>query len=163
MGRFEEGIAQALQAAALDPLTPERAGRIMFSYYFARQYDRALSAYRDALELDGHLDFPWVLGWTYREKGMYEEAIAELRKVDTEPLCGHPGGLTVRNARSSCALARPLRPEAWAAASGGRSSAAGVLEVRPARARFCAAVVRRVPQKRSGRLLLPRPQPLPFL
>jgi hypothetical protein len=40
-----------------------------FSYYFARQYDRALSAYRDALELDGHLDFPWVLGWIYREKG----------------------------------------------------------------------------------------------
>jgi tetratricopeptide (TPR) repeat protein len=105
MGRFEEGIAHGQQAVTLDPLTPGRTLAVGIAYYFARQFDRALSAYRDALEFNPDLDLHFWLGATYREKGMYEKAIAEFRKADdmnpARPfMFGHLGNTYARAGRA---------------------------------------------------------------
>jgi serine/threonine protein kinase/tetratricopeptide (TPR) repeat protein len=104
MGRFEEGLAHAKRAVELDPLTPARRAAIGLSYYFARQFDEALGAFGAALEFDRNLDFHPYLGWIYREKGMYEQAIAEYRKsLESNPrsphLLGHLGNIYARAGR----------------------------------------------------------------
>ena len=86
MGRSEESIAHAKRAVELDPLEPGRPGigrrgALALAYYFARQFDQALRAEREALEFDSNLGNRNLFGWVYREKGMYEEAIAEFREA----------------------------------------------------------------------------------
>ena len=81
MGRFEEGIAHAKRAVELDPLTPGHRLGIGRAYFFARQFDQALRAAREALEFDSNPGIHYLFGWVYREKGMYEEAIAEFREL----------------------------------------------------------------------------------
>jgi tetratricopeptide (TPR) repeat protein len=81
MGRSEESMAHAKRAVELDPLTPGRRHGIVWAYYFARQFDQALKVYREMLEFDPNLGNPYLSGWIYREKGMYEEAIAEFRQI----------------------------------------------------------------------------------
>jgi serine/threonine-protein kinase len=80
MGRFEEGIAHAKRAVELDPLSGGRLG-IGRAYFFARQFDQALRAAREALEFGSNPGIHYLFGWVYREKGMYEEAIAEFREL----------------------------------------------------------------------------------
>jgi tetratricopeptide (TPR) repeat protein len=79
MGRSEESIAHAKRAVELDPLEPGRQHGIASAYYLARQFDEALRVEREALKFDPNQHL--MLGWIYREKGMYEEAIAEWREV----------------------------------------------------------------------------------
>ncbi len=86
MGRSEESLAHAKRAVELDPLAPPRGlGRrqgIGLAYFGARQYDQALRAEMEALEFNSNLgNGSYLFGWVYREKGMYEEAIAEFRKL----------------------------------------------------------------------------------
>ena len=105
MGRFEEGLAHGKRAVELDPLTPARRWCIGIVYYFARQFDEALGTYNSALEFDRNLDFHVNVGWNYREKGMYEQAIAEIRKgVEKNPssphILGHLGNAYARAGRA---------------------------------------------------------------
>ena len=86
MRRFEEGMAHRRRAVELDPLAPPRGlGKrqgISLGYFVARQFDEALRAEREALEFDSNLGKgSYIFGWVYREKGMYEEAIAEFGKL----------------------------------------------------------------------------------
>src|SRR5262245_48163303 len=64
------------------------------------------------------------------------QAEAATRVAALPPRGGAPRG-------GAASLASPVRAAARAAAPGGRTSAAGVPEVRPPRARVCAAVVLR--------------------
>ena len=84
MGRLREAITKIKQAQELDPLSliiNSAAGRI---FHFARQYDRAVGAYQKTLEMDSNYGEAHLnLGLTYEQKGMYEEAIAELNKAIT--------------------------------------------------------------------------------
>jgi TolB-like protein/DNA-binding winged helix-turn-helix (wHTH) protein/Tfp pilus assembly protein PilF len=80
MGRSREAISEALQAKALDPLSPIVTTNVSWVYHLARQYDRAVEEARQALELDAdfyaaHL----VLGRAYLEQAMPAEAIASFR------------------------------------------------------------------------------------
>ena len=85
MGRSEESMTHAKRAVELDPLTLERRRHIARVYFFARQFDQALRVEREILEFDSNgrvLGLPskhFIFGRIYREKGMYEEAIAEFR------------------------------------------------------------------------------------
>ncbi len=82
MGRFDESIAESERAQALDPLSLIINMDAGLPYYYARQYDRAIEHYRKTLEMDanfGHAHF--CLGWAYEQKGLHEEAIAELQKA----------------------------------------------------------------------------------
>ena len=84
MGRSDEGIVQAREAIALDPLDPGSVSEIGYHFYTARRYDEAIEAFQSALKLEpellsGHLG----LAWAYGEKKMYTQALAEARQAVT--------------------------------------------------------------------------------
>jgi tetratricopeptide (TPR) repeat protein len=84
MGRSEEAFAEIKIAQELDPFSLLVNMRIAIFLYRTRQYDPALEQCRKTLELDGN--YPrvhWVLALIYDQKGMNNEAIAEIQRVIT--------------------------------------------------------------------------------
>ncbi|MCH6552710.1 MAG: tetratricopeptide repeat protein, partial [Acidobacteria bacterium] len=82
MGRHEEAIAEGKQAQELDPFSVLLNVRAGEWYYFARQYDRAIEEYLNVVDFDPNAGMArWGLGKAYVQKGMYEEAIAEIQKI----------------------------------------------------------------------------------
>jgi TolB-like protein/DNA-binding winged helix-turn-helix (wHTH) protein/Tfp pilus assembly protein PilF len=82
VGQIDQAIAEMRKAQELDPLSPVIATDLGKELYFARRYDDALVQFHHALELDPN--FYSAHNWlsdTYLEKGMYQEAIAELEKA----------------------------------------------------------------------------------
>lgn len=82
LGRHEQAIAESERARELDPLSNIINTWVGSRYFFARQYDRAIEQYRNAVEMDpnfvpAHL----VLGQAYEQKGMLQEAVAELERA----------------------------------------------------------------------------------
>ena len=78
MGRFEESLRERKRAQELDPLSPLYATSFAWSYFYSRQFDKAIEWYKKALELDpnyalAHND----LGTAYARKGMDAEAVEE--------------------------------------------------------------------------------------
>ncbi len=82
MGRFGEALAEAKRSLELDPLSHRNStGRIL---YFARQYDKAIEHFRKELEFEPNNYYArFFLGIAYGQKGMYQEAIAEIHKAMT--------------------------------------------------------------------------------
>ena len=83
LGRFDEALAEVQYALEFDPLslllTSVNEG---WTFYFARQYDRAIEQCRKAVELDANSDGPHAcLGWSYLAKGMYEAALTESERA----------------------------------------------------------------------------------
>ncbi len=52
MGRADESLAEFSNAIALDPLSPLRLAALGWSYFFARDYQKAIAECRRALQLD---------------------------------------------------------------------------------------------------------------
>jgi TolB-like protein/Tfp pilus assembly protein PilF len=79
LGRNDEAMKQMAYAAELNPMDPRTRWLIAFVTYAARQYDSAISQF-DKLNASypGLGDFG--LGWCYREKKMYPEAVAALQR-----------------------------------------------------------------------------------
>jgi adenylate cyclase len=80
MGRFDEALAEMRVALALDPVSMAVNTGFGHVLYLARQFDGAIEQYNQALRIDptfgpAHLWF----GRPYLQKGMYPEAIAEIR------------------------------------------------------------------------------------
>jgi serine/threonine-protein kinase len=76
-GRFDEALSEIRRAQQLDPLSKIIAGDVAVRYYFTARYDEAITWARKSLELEP--DFPpslFILGAAYREKRMFEQAIA---------------------------------------------------------------------------------------
>ena len=89
MGKFERAKAEIEEAHKLDPLSPIiTANHGLYSYY-EHNYDDAIAIYKQGLKSDP--DF-WVarhyLALAYVQKGMYNEAIAELRTLIKAPPSG---------------------------------------------------------------------------
>lgn len=113
MGRFDEAIAQANRARQLDPLGVFSNIGIAQAYYDARQYDRAIDAYRSTLEVDQeNATIHVLLGQVYRQKSMYSEAVAaceKARKIENNPWnlawLGYMYGAASRTADARKALA----------------------------------------------------------
>jgi serine/threonine protein kinase/Tfp pilus assembly protein PilF len=85
MGRFEEGMREALQARELDPLSLMINTVVGIAYLFAHRYDESIEHLNKALEMDPN----FLLANTYivlalAETGRYDEAIDIMRRV--EPL-----------------------------------------------------------------------------
>ena len=75
-GRHEEAISLALDAQRLDPLSDSLNSLVSFAYFYAGDYDSALSFIRRAIELKprftmGHA----LLGRTEAERGNWDRAI----------------------------------------------------------------------------------------
>ena len=80
LGRNEDALKQMAYAAELNPRDPKIRWVSAFVTYAARQYDSAISQFNEVnAAYPGMGDFG--LGWCYREKKMYPEAIAALERV----------------------------------------------------------------------------------
>ncbi|MCH9001762.1 MAG: protein kinase [Planctomycetes bacterium] len=82
LGRFEDAHAQIQRAKELDPLSLLVNNAVGWIYYFQREYDKAIDAATETLEMQsafsaGHE----LLGACYTEKGMYEKAIAAYQEA----------------------------------------------------------------------------------
>jgi TolB-like protein/DNA-binding winged helix-turn-helix (wHTH) protein/Tfp pilus assembly protein PilF len=82
VGRNEQAIAESERARELDPLSNIINTWVGSRYFFARQYDRAIEQYRNAVEMDpGFVPVHLVLGHALEQKHMYREAILELERA----------------------------------------------------------------------------------
>jgi serine/threonine protein kinase/tetratricopeptide (TPR) repeat protein len=76
-GRFDESIAQAKEAADLDPLSGYAATILAFAYYTAGKLTEAIQTARHAMELDPDSFLaPLGLAFSLHSQGQCEEAIA---------------------------------------------------------------------------------------
>jgi serine/threonine protein kinase/tetratricopeptide (TPR) repeat protein len=76
-GRFDESIAQAKEAADLDPLFGYAATILAFAYYTAGKLTEAIQTARHAMELDPDSFLaPLGLAFSLHSQGQCEEAIA---------------------------------------------------------------------------------------
>jgi TolB-like protein len=82
MGKFSLAKAEIEEAHNLDPLSPIISANSGLYSYYEHNYDDAIAKYKVTLQSDP--DF-WVarhyLALAYVQKGMHQEAIAELRKL----------------------------------------------------------------------------------
>ena len=89
MGKFSLAKAEIEEAHKLDPLSPIISANTGLYSYYEHNYDDAIAKYKQTLQSDP--DF-WVarhyLALAYVQKGMPQEAIAELRKLIKAPESG---------------------------------------------------------------------------
>jgi TolB-like protein/DNA-binding winged helix-turn-helix (wHTH) protein/Tfp pilus assembly protein PilF len=82
VGRHKEAIAESERARELDSLSNIINTWVGSRYFFARQYDRAIEQYRNAVEMDPRfVPVHLVLGHAFEQKHMFQEAILELEKA----------------------------------------------------------------------------------
>lgn len=82
MGRHQEAISEIKRLQELEPLSVPVNVQIARILYFAREYDKAIEQCENTLEMDpnsGGAHF--FLSRSYKQKGMYREALAELEKA----------------------------------------------------------------------------------
>ena len=80
--RHDEAIAEMNRAMELDPLSPFILGFAGSAYYHSHRYKEVLEILQEAILMDPHFFmFHFVLGITYMEMQMLEEAIEELEKA----------------------------------------------------------------------------------
>ncbi len=80
-GRESEALREIQAANALDPLSPVIGTTLAERLFYARRYDEAIAQLRKTLEVSP--DFRsahFILGLALEQKGMLDEAIAELQK-----------------------------------------------------------------------------------
>jgi eukaryotic-like serine/threonine-protein kinase len=88
VGRLEEAINSMVHAKDLDPLSLLVCSGVGFTFFYARQYDRAIAEHRKVLEFDPHYVYSlFGLGLVYQALGSYEKAIEYLEQAGT-----HSGG-----------------------------------------------------------------------
>ena len=89
MGKFNQAKAEIEEAHNLDPLSPIISANTGLYSYYEHNYDDAIAKYKLTLQTDP--DF-WVarhyLALAYVQKGMQQDAIAELRKLIKAPETG---------------------------------------------------------------------------
>jgi serine/threonine-protein kinase len=109
LGRFEEAMVEVQRSQDLDPISLLTSVNAGWTFYFARQYDRAIAKCKRALELDASSDGAHAcLGQSYRAKGIRDEAIAEAERAVT--LSGGNPARLVALARTYAAFGK--QPEA---------------------------------------------------
>ena len=81
LGRFHESVALYKRALEIDPLSLAISSDFAMVYYHARQYDRAVEHLKKVMEIDpNYVRTHFYLSQVYEEKGMFEEALAELER-----------------------------------------------------------------------------------
>jgi TolB-like protein/Tfp pilus assembly protein PilF len=84
MGRFDEALTELKLAQDLDPLSLVIGFLLGWTYYFARQPEKAKQEARKTLEIEENF---WMANWTlalgHEQTGQYREALAELEKAKT--------------------------------------------------------------------------------
>ena len=106
MGKFSLAKTEIEEAHKLDPLSPIISANSGLYSYYEHNYDDAIAKYKLTLQSDP--DF-WVarhyLALAYVQKGMHDEAIAELRKLIKAPVDGAvPEQVIERESEASASL-----------------------------------------------------------
>lgn len=80
-GRRDEAVAEMERALQLDPLTPRMRLNAASVFYYARRYDRSIEECSLVFEMDPGFGYAHgILSLSYERLGMYEQAVAEVRK-----------------------------------------------------------------------------------
>jgi len=105
LARYEEAVAEAETALALDPLSPLCGGTLGLRYYYARQYQKAVDIFQKTLELVPQFapGF-WMLSLPLAAAKRIDEAIFAAEK--SVELLSEPDPLS----RSICGLIYALSP-----------------------------------------------------
>lgn len=83
LGQPQESIAEMRKALVLDPISVSMNMEIGWSYYIARDYNRAIEQCSKASEIDPHFrDAHLCTAQAYEQRRMYDQALAELKKVE---------------------------------------------------------------------------------
>jgi tetratricopeptide (TPR) repeat protein len=81
MGRTDDGIAEAMRARAIEPLSLNVNAQVVRKLYYGRRWEQAIREAGTSLDLGpNYAQTHLYLGWVYEQQGRYEEAIAELQK-----------------------------------------------------------------------------------
>jgi TolB-like protein len=87
VGRHDEAIQESKRAHELDPLSERLWKRLGFTYYCAREYDKAIEEYRNVLEVFSDSRLAHIrIAEALLAKGLLNEAIEECSKIDVENL-----------------------------------------------------------------------------
>ena len=84
IGRLDEAMVQAKRALDLDPLGLDINWNMGVALTFSRQYDEAIQQFQKIVDMDpnyGPAHAPGLVE-AYQKKGMYEEAIMEVKKAN---------------------------------------------------------------------------------
>ena len=82
VGRFNESLAALNQAHELDPVSVVVLSHQGWLHYYSRQYDRAITILRHALELDPSFSLAsWFLTQSYLHAGEAHNAVEEIEKT----------------------------------------------------------------------------------
>ncbi len=82
MGRTQESMTEMNRARALDPLSVSMNFSLGWRLYMAHQYDQAIKQLGATIDMDPNFGLAHrVLGESYEQKGLYPEALDELRKA----------------------------------------------------------------------------------
>jgi TolB-like protein len=115
VGRLPEAIAEVKLVLQLDPVSSRSFYSAGIVYYFAQQYDEALSQLQRAYVLEPRPSkflFPFESGVIYAAKGMYGRAVGEFQKLGDQPhALGHMGNVYARMERVTEAHATISRLE----------------------------------------------------
>jgi len=86
VGRFDEAIAEVLHSQALDPLSPALNANVGWTFYLARQHDRALSELQKILaRFPGNPMALLYLGFAFAAVGRLADAIPCFRDAAAVP------------------------------------------------------------------------------
>ncbi len=88
-GRIKEGEAELRRALELDPLSPVINANVGMALYFGRQYEAAIAHWQKALEM--HRNYKLLhdyLAVAHVVRGAYDEGIAELERLRSQPGAG---------------------------------------------------------------------------
>jgi TolB-like protein/DNA-binding winged helix-turn-helix (wHTH) protein len=116
MGRMDESLAETQRGILFDPLELSIQVHLGWHYYYARNYDQAIASIEQVLKGGPNRARPLphsILGASYEQKGMYDEAILNFRDA-----IGQSGGFTVYVAQLAHAQA----------ASGNRAEALRIVD-----------------------------------
>jgi tetratricopeptide (TPR) repeat protein len=103
MGKFDEALEIAKRSVAMDPLTILNQSTVGDTYYFMRQYEKSVIAFKLALEADARFDASHLdLARSYEALGMFDEARAAI--VEGEHLAG-PSASSPKYARAHLEVA----------------------------------------------------------
>jgi TolB-like protein/Flp pilus assembly protein TadD len=76
MGRRNDAIAVMHRAHELNPISPGIMKNVGLTYYFARQYDQAITQFRSAIDMDPNFRTAYSgLVYAYLQKNMHAEAL----------------------------------------------------------------------------------------
>ncbi len=82
LGRFDDALAQVRRAVELDPLSMIILTDMGKDLYLARRYDEAIDQYKKSLQVDANFAIAHKgLAEVYVQKGMNDEAVAEIEKA----------------------------------------------------------------------------------